>query len=41
MVWPFLAVILYEKFNISATEIGLILSSAAINICSIKNMGGL
>jgi MFS family permease len=30
MVWPFLAVILYEKFALSATEVGLILSSAAV-----------
>ncbi|MDO6719670.1 MFS transporter [Psychrosphaera sp. 1_MG-2023] len=30
MVWPFLAVILFEKFQLSATRIGLILSSAAV-----------
>jgi len=30
MVWPFLAVILYEKFALTATEVGLILSVAAI-----------
>ncbi|MDP4983702.1 MFS transporter [Pseudoalteromonas tunicata] len=30
MVWPFLAVILYEKFALTATEVGLVLSSAAI-----------
>ena len=30
MVWPFLAVILYEKFALSATNVGLILSSAAV-----------
>lgn len=30
MVWPFLAVILYEKFALSATEVGLVLSSAAM-----------
>ncbi|GAW94735.1 MFS transporter [Colwellia marinimaniae] len=30
MVWPFLAVILYEKFTLSATHVGLILSSAAV-----------
>lgn len=30
MVWPFLAVILYEKFALSATEVGLVLSSAAV-----------
>ncbi len=30
MVWPFLAVILYDKFAMSATQVGLILSNAAI-----------
>jgi len=30
MVWPFLAVILYERFALSATDVGLILSTAAI-----------
>ena len=30
MVWPFLAVILYEKFTLSASHVGLILSSAAV-----------
>lgn len=30
MVWPFLAVILYEKFALSATKVGLILSTAAV-----------
>ncbi|GAB2994694.1 MFS transporter [Psychrosphaera aestuarii] len=30
MVWPFLAVILYEKFGLSATEVGLILSGSAV-----------
>ena len=30
MVWPFLAVILYEKFALSATQVGLILSNAAV-----------
>ena len=30
MVWPFLVVILYKNFNLSATEVGLILSTAAI-----------
>ncbi|MCO7249940.1 MFS transporter [Pseudoalteromonas sp. Ps84H-4] len=30
MVWPFLAVILYEKFALSATEVGLVLTSAAV-----------
>ena len=30
MVWPFLAVILYEQFALSATQVGLILSGAAV-----------
>ena len=30
MVWPFLAVILYERFSLSATEVGLILSGSAV-----------
>lgn len=30
MVWPFLAVILYEKFALTATEVGSILSLAAV-----------
>ncbi len=30
MVWPFLAVILYEKFALTATQVGFILSTAAI-----------
>lgn len=30
MVWPFLAVILYEKFSLSATQVGLVLSTAAV-----------
>ena len=30
MVWPFLAVILYERFALSATEVGSILSLAAV-----------
>lgn len=30
MVWPFLAIILYEKFALSATHVGFILSSAAV-----------
>ena len=29
MVWPFLAVMLYEKFSLSATQVGLVLSTAA------------
>lgn len=30
MVWPFLAVILYDRFGLSATNVGLILSGAAV-----------
>ncbi len=30
MVWPFLSVILYKKFGISATQVGLILTLAAL-----------
>lgn len=30
MVWPFLAVILYDKFAITATEVGLLLTVAAL-----------
>ena len=30
MVWPFLAVILYQRFGLSATEVGLILSAASL-----------
>lgn len=40
MVWPFLAVILYQKFAISATEVGLILSSAALVSVFIGFIGG-
>jgi len=40
MVWPFLAVILYERFGISATEVGLILSSAALVSVFIGFIGG-
>lgn len=40
MVWPFLAVILYEKFAISATEVGLILSVAALVSVFIGFIGG-
>lgn len=40
MVWPFLAVILYEKFALSATEVGLILSSAALVAVFIGFIGG-
>jgi len=30
MVWPFLAVILYQKFELSATQVGLVLSTSAV-----------
>ena len=40
MVWPFLAVILYQKFAISATEVGLILSAAALVSVFIGFIGG-
>ncbi|WP_068547185.1 MFS transporter [Thalassotalea crassostreae] len=41
MVWPFLAVILYEKFALSATEIGLILTNAAIISVLVSFVGSL
>ena len=40
MVWPFLAVILYQQFGISATEVGLILSGAAVLSVFIGFFGG-
>ena len=40
MVWPFLAIILYQRFGISATEVGLILSSAAFVSVFIGFLGG-
>ncbi len=40
MVWPFLAVILYQKFGISATEVGLILTGAAFVSVFIGFFGG-
>jgi MFS family permease len=40
MVWPFLAVILYQKFAISATEVGLILTMAAVVSVLIGFFGG-
>lgn len=40
MVWPFLAVILYQRFGISATEVGLILSVAAIISVFVGFLGG-
>lgn len=39
MVWPFLAVILYERFSLSATEVGLILSSAAFVSVGVSFIG--
>ncbi|MBQ4890752.1 MFS transporter [Shewanella sp. UCD-FRSSP16_17] len=30
MVWPFLAVLLYEEFALTATEVGMVLSGAAV-----------
>ena len=40
MVWPFLAVILYEIFSLSATEVGLILSAAALVAVFVGFIGG-
>lgn len=40
MVWPFLAVILYQKFGISATEVGVILSGAAFISVFVGFFGG-
>ncbi len=40
MVWPFLAVILYEQFALSATEVGLVLSSAALVAVFVGFIGG-
>ncbi len=39
MVWPFLAVILYEQFVLSATQVGLILSTAAVVAVLISFVG--
>ena len=30
MVWPFLAVILYQKFNLSASQVGLLLTGSSV-----------
>ena len=30
MVWPFLAVLLYEEFALTATEVGMVLSGSAV-----------
>ena len=40
MVWPFLAVILYQKFAISATDVGLILTGAAFVSVFVGFFGG-
>jgi MFS family permease len=40
MVWPFLSIILYKRFGISATEVGLILSFAALISVFIGFVGG-
>lgn len=40
MVWPFLSIILYQCFAISATEVGLILSLAAFVSVFIGFLGG-
>ncbi|REL36308.1 MDR family MFS transporter [Thalassotalea euphylliae] len=40
MVWPFLAVMLYKSFGISATQVGLILSGAAVISVFIGFFGG-
>jgi len=40
MVWPFLSIILYKRFGISATEVGMILSFAALISVFIGFIGG-
>jgi len=40
MVWPFLSIILYKRFGISATEVGMILSFAALVSVFIGFIGG-
>jgi len=40
MVWPFLSIILYQRFGISATEVGLILSVAALVSVFVGFLGG-
>ena len=40
MVWPFLAIILYEKFALSASGVGLILTCAAVTSVVIGFLGG-
>jgi MFS family permease len=40
MVWPFLSIILYQRFGISATEVGMILSVAALVSVFVGFIGG-
>lgn len=40
MVWPFLAVMLYQTFNLSATEVGMVLSFAAVVSVGFSFVGG-
>lgn len=40
MVWPFLSIILYQRFGISATEVGMILSFSALVSVFIGFIGG-
>lgn len=40
MVWPFLSVILYKKFGISATQVGMILTFAALLSVFVGFIGG-
>jgi MFS family permease len=40
MAWPFLSIILYQRFGISATEVGLILSFAALVSVFVGFLGG-
>ncbi|WP_448547717.1 MDR family MFS transporter [Thalassotalea fusca] len=40
MVWPFLAIILYDSFQLSATSVGVILSAAALVSVFVGFVGG-
>jgi MFS family permease len=40
MVWPFLSIILYQRFGISATQVGMVLSFAALVSVFIGFIGG-
>jgi len=40
MVWPFLAIILYDSFELSATAVGVILSAAALVSVFVGFVGG-